>query len=175
MEKQTVQQRLKQIMSERNLRQVDIINMSKPYQEELGIKMPKSYLSNYINNYSSPDSLRLTLLSKTLGVTETWLMGYDVPKNQSEFEKLQKDLDEHKDKVHEIMSNDSILIGESVLSWIYGDYFDIDELPDDIVDEAFKLSKNDKEEIGKLLLYYLTLSSEKRENLIKYAYFLNKE
>lgn len=85
MQKETTQQRLKQIMSEENLRQVDIIKMSLPFQEELGIKMPKSYLSNYVNGYSSPDSWRLTLLAKTLGVSETWLMGYDVPKNGTSY------------------------------------------------------------------------------------------
>ena len=36
--------RLKQLMSERNLKQVDILRLSEPYQKELNIKMSKSTL-----------------------------------------------------------------------------------------------------------------------------------
>lgn len=75
---QTTSDRLKQLMKDRNLRQIDILNMSKPYQKELGIKMSKSHLSQYVNDKSSPDQHKLYLLSKTLDVGEAWLMGYDV-------------------------------------------------------------------------------------------------
>ncbi|WP_438838158.1 helix-turn-helix domain-containing protein [Streptococcus pluranimalium] len=71
-------QRLKQIMNERGLRQVDILNMSLPYQKSLGIKMGKSTLSQYISGKSTPDQNKLVLLAKTLNVSEAWLMGYDV-------------------------------------------------------------------------------------------------
>lgn len=78
--KQTTQQRLNQLMSERNLKQVDILNMSLPLQKETGIKMSKSHLSQYVNGKSSPDQYKLYLLAKTLNVSEAWLLGYDVPK-----------------------------------------------------------------------------------------------
>ena len=78
--KQTTQQRLNQLMSERNLKQVDILNMSLPLQKETGIKMSKSHLSQYVNCKSSPDQHKLYLLAKTLNVSEAWLLGYDVPK-----------------------------------------------------------------------------------------------
>lgn len=77
--KTTTSLRLKQILSERNLRQVDILNSSLPLQKELGIKMGKSALSQYVSGKSSPDQDKLVLLSKTLGVSEAWLMGYNVP------------------------------------------------------------------------------------------------
>lgn len=48
--------------------------------------MPKNYLSQYVNGKSTPDNLRLVLLSKVLGVSEAWLMGYDVPRNDEEEE-----------------------------------------------------------------------------------------
>ncbi|HAP6045677.1 TPA: helix-turn-helix domain-containing protein [Enterococcus faecium] len=67
-------------MSERNLKQVDILNMSLPLQKETGIKMSKSHLSQYVNGKSSPDQHKLYLLAKTLNVSEAWLLGYDVPK-----------------------------------------------------------------------------------------------
>lgn len=70
--------RLQQIMNERNLKQVDILRMSEPFQQKLGIKMGKSTLSQYVNGIQSPDQNRLFLLSKTLDVNEPWLMGFDV-------------------------------------------------------------------------------------------------
>ena len=71
-------ERLKQLMSDRNLKQVEILEKSLPYQKELGIKMGKSTLSQYVNGIQSPDQHRIYLLSKTLEVSEPWLMGYDV-------------------------------------------------------------------------------------------------
>ncbi|SUK09181.1 S24 family peptidase [Staphylococcus aureus] len=76
--KEKVSDRLKHIMKIRNLKQVDIINKSKPYQKQLGITLSKSTLSQYINDVQSPDQDRIYLLSKTLNVGEAWLMGYDV-------------------------------------------------------------------------------------------------
>lgn len=76
--------RLKQIMAERGLKQVDILNKSLPFQKSLDIKMGKSTLSQYVNGVQSPDQNRICLLSKTLNVNEAWLMGFDVPKNITE-------------------------------------------------------------------------------------------
>lgn len=76
--------RLKQIMAERGLKQVDILNKSLPFQKSLDIKMGKSTLSQYVNGVQSPDQNRIYLLSKTLNVNEAWLMGFDVPKNITE-------------------------------------------------------------------------------------------
>jgi phage repressor protein C with HTH and peptisase S24 domain len=69
-------------MSERNLKQVEILEKSLPYQKELGIKMGKSTLSQYVNGVQSPDQHRIYLLSKTLEVSEPWLMGYDVERKR---------------------------------------------------------------------------------------------
>lgn len=74
--------RLQEVMRERGLKQIDILNMSKPYQKELNISMSKSHLSQYVNGKSSPDQYKLYLLAKTLGVGEAWLMGYDVSKER---------------------------------------------------------------------------------------------
>lgn len=84
MSRETPQVRLKRIMSEKRLRQVDILRMSEPWQKKLGVTMSKNTLSQYVNGKSRPDSWRVTLLSETLNVSESWLLGYDVPqaKNQ---------------------------------------------------------------------------------------------
>ncbi|MFK4897350.1 S24 family peptidase [Lactococcus petauri] len=82
----TSQERLRQLMDEKGLKQVDILNLSKPWQNSLDIKMSKTHLSNYVNGKSTPDNFRLVLLSKVLGVSEAWLMGYDVPRTDEEEE-----------------------------------------------------------------------------------------
>lgn len=75
--------RLRQIMSTRNLKQVDILNLSLPYQTKFNIKLSKSTLSQYVNGIQSPDQNRIYLLAQTLGVSEAWLMGFDVPMVES--------------------------------------------------------------------------------------------
>ena len=77
--KNTTAARLQQVMGERKLKQVDVISLSKVHQKELGVKLGKSALSQYINGKSTPDQEKLVLLARTLGVSEAWLMGYDVP------------------------------------------------------------------------------------------------
>lgn len=74
--------RLKEIMNERNLRQVDILRLSIPHQKELNINLGKSTLSQYVTGKQSPDQDRYYLLGKTLDVSEAWLMGYDASKNR---------------------------------------------------------------------------------------------
>ena len=76
MRKFTTAQRLKQIMNEQNLRQIDILNKSISYQEKLGVKMTSSHLSNYINARVTPSAEILNLLAKTLNVPHGWLLGY---------------------------------------------------------------------------------------------------
>jgi len=78
MRKFTTGQRLKELMKTQCIRQVDILEKTIPYQKSLGIKISKSHLSNYVNDRSSPDNDKLRLLSSSLGVTEPWLMGYEV-------------------------------------------------------------------------------------------------
>lgn len=86
MRQYTTADRLKQIMSERNLKQVDIIEKSIPFQTKLGVKLGKSALSQYVNGIQSPDQHKLSLLAMTLDVSEAWLMGYDVQKDREQDE-----------------------------------------------------------------------------------------
>ena len=53
-------------MEEKNWKQVDIFNNSKPYQEKLGVKLGKSAISQYVNGVQAPDQRRLALLALTL-------------------------------------------------------------------------------------------------------------
>lgn len=69
--------RLKQIMSERNLKQVDILNLANPYCKKYNIKLNKSDLSQYVNGKVEPGQNKLYILALALNVNEAWLMGFD--------------------------------------------------------------------------------------------------
>lgn len=72
--------RLKKIMKERNLRQVDLLEMVKPFCNKYNVKINKSDLSQYISGKVKPGQEKLSMLGMALGITEAWLMGYDVEK-----------------------------------------------------------------------------------------------
>lgn len=71
--------RLKQIMAERNLKQVDILNLSLPLCAKWDVKMNKSDISQYVSGKVEPSQEKLVVLGYALNVTEAWLMGFDVP------------------------------------------------------------------------------------------------
>lgn len=79
MKKSNTSERLKLIMSKKNLRQVDILELTKPYSEKYGVRLEKNDLSQYVSGKYDPKQDKLSVLAKALNVSETWLMGYDVP------------------------------------------------------------------------------------------------
>ncbi|WP_314161217.1 S24 family peptidase [uncultured Gemella sp.] len=76
----TSTERINQIMKEKKLRQIDVLNLAKPFQQKYNIKFSKSHLSQYVNGKSNPDNKKIFLLSKVFGITEAWLLGYNVPR-----------------------------------------------------------------------------------------------
>lgn len=74
--------RLKQIMVERGLKQVDILEACKPYCVKYGVKLNKNDLSQYVSGKVIPKQDKLSILAMALKVNEVWLMGYDVPSEQ---------------------------------------------------------------------------------------------
>ena len=79
MKKYTTSERLKQIMNQRGLKQVDILNMALPYCEKYGVKLNRNDLSQYVNGKVEPGQQKLSILGLALNVSEAWLMGYEVP------------------------------------------------------------------------------------------------
>lgn len=73
-------ERLKELMKSLNLRQVDILEKTKPFCNEYNVKMNKSDISQYVSGLVEPGQEKLFILSKALNVSEAWLMGYDVPR-----------------------------------------------------------------------------------------------
>ena len=74
----TTAQRLREVMEKRNLRQVDVVDMAKPFCEKYGMKLNKNDLSQYLSGKVKPMQEKLTLLGMVLNVSEGWLMGFDV-------------------------------------------------------------------------------------------------
>ena len=76
-------QRLKQVMTARNMRQVDVLKAAEPFCNKYGVKLGKNDLSQYVSGKVEPRQDKLTILGLALGVSEAWLMGYDVSMERS--------------------------------------------------------------------------------------------
>ena len=83
MKSDTFSSRLQKAMQKTGLKQIDISNKT-------GID--KTLINKYINGSSEAKQDNLTRLSQVLGVSEPWLMGYDVP--------IEDDSQESKDYKH---------------------------------------------------------------------------
>lgn len=92
MKELTTADRLKQIMSERGLKQVDILEACKPYCERYGVQLKKNDLSQYVSGKVEPKQDKLSILGMALNVNEVWLMGCNVPAGRKELEKLEQQL-----------------------------------------------------------------------------------
>jgi len=79
----TTAQRLREVMDKRNLRQVDVLEMAKPFCERYGIKLNKNDISQYLSGKVQPKQDKLSLLGMTLNVSEGWLMGFDAPMDRA--------------------------------------------------------------------------------------------
>ncbi|MBO4284304.1 MAG: hypothetical protein J5958_06755 [Clostridia bacterium] len=77
--KSNTSSRLKEIMRMRGLRQSDILDLCKPYCDKYGEKLGSNALSQYVTGKFLPGQRKLHILGLALGVSETWLMGLDVP------------------------------------------------------------------------------------------------
>ena len=92
--KETTSDRLKKIMSERRLKQVDILNMSLPFCQRFNVKMNKSDISQYVSGKVEPSQEKLVVLGMALNVSEAWLMGFDVsPVRKDNQKEANEDID----------------------------------------------------------------------------------
>lgn len=89
--KETTSSRLKQLMKERNLRQVDIVRLCEPYCAQYNLRLSKSDLSQFISGKVTPSQWKISILSHGLDVSEAWLMGFDVPKGRERDEQRVRD------------------------------------------------------------------------------------
>ena len=92
--KETTSDRLKKIMNERRLKQVDILNMSLPFCQRFNVKMNKSDISQYVSGKVEPSQEKLVVLGMALNVSEAWLMGFDVsPVRKDNQKEANEDID----------------------------------------------------------------------------------
>ncbi len=79
MERVSTSERLNYIMNKNKLKQIDILNLSRPFCDKYNVKMNKSDISQYVSGKVEPSQEKLVVLGMALKVTESWLMGFDVP------------------------------------------------------------------------------------------------
>lgn len=114
MKKSNTQERLKLIMEEKNLRQVDLLNKCMPYCKKYNVRLGRNDISQYVSGKAEPTQIRLSILAEALNVTETWLMGYDVEREPTfQFSTLEKELITAYRNKPEIQSAVNTLLGIS--------------------------------------------------------------
>lgn len=79
MKQTSTKDRLKELMQNRGLKQVDIVNLAKPFCEKSGVKLGRNDISQYLSGKVEPGQHKLFVLAQALGVSLQWLMGYDAP------------------------------------------------------------------------------------------------
>lgn len=100
----TTAHRLAQIMSERGMRQADIIRAVEPFSKKYGVKLGKSILSQYLSGKTEPGQEKLTILGLALNVSEAWLMGFDVPRERTVSPNSKSLEEERIARIHELAS-----------------------------------------------------------------------
>lgn len=73
--KETFSKRMKEAMELRGIKQVELCEKT---------KIGKSAISQYLSGTYEPKQKGVYLIAKALGVSEAWLMGYDVPMERIE-------------------------------------------------------------------------------------------
>lgn len=74
--------RLQEIMKERGLRQIDLLEKCEPFAKRYGVKINKVAIHNYVIGKVLPKQDKLLILGMALNVNEAWLMGFDVPRER---------------------------------------------------------------------------------------------
>lgn len=114
-------------------------------------KIPKSSISQYMSGYTKPKQDRIYLIAKALDVSESWLMGYDVPMERIDYQAIEK----HKEEMFE-----------------YAKRWNIQYYEKELLKSFTQLSdSNKKKSIGytEKLLQIQNMESEQQEHLIPNA------
>ena len=74
------------------LREALDLNNMKPIELSKRTGIPKSMVSYYLSGKTEPKSDRVFEISKALGVSEAWLLGYDVPMARTTEQKKNDDI-----------------------------------------------------------------------------------
>lgn len=166
MKKDNTSKRLKEIMSMRHLRQIDILNLTKPFCDKYSVKMNKSDISQYVSGKNEPSQDKLVVLGMALNVNEAWLMGYDVPMERT-----------NKDTSEPLTEETGFMNFLNLISFIGYDATRITNDSYEIHNEKhqlhFNISKDDLYELHSNILNYACYVTDKFMN-DKYVSMLNK-
>lgn len=64
--RKTTSERLKEIMDLKGLKQVDILERTRPISKKLGVRLGKNDLSQYVSGKVEPGQDKLTILSRAI-------------------------------------------------------------------------------------------------------------
>lgn len=81
--------RLHEIMTEQNLKQADIIRSAEAFAKQYGETLSRSDISQYCSGKNEPSQDKIFLLAAALNVNESWLMGWDVPRERQKAQSAQ--------------------------------------------------------------------------------------
>ena len=77
--------RLRQLLDERGIKQVQLVEMCKPYfwttEDGDTIGINKGDISQYLSGRYGPDTFKASIIGQALGVNPLWVMGLPVPKH----------------------------------------------------------------------------------------------
>ncbi len=112
--KATTADRLAELMDEMNILQADIIRMAAPICAKYNMKLSRSDLSQYISGKTEPGQAKLTIIAEALGVSEAWLMGFDVQKHPSGISLAEPSSVNNSKTVYQTDQNNQQLVADSV-------------------------------------------------------------
>lgn len=84
MKESNTSQRLRYIINNWDIKQVDILKKCKPFCDKYGVRLAKNDLSQYVSGKVEPKQDKLSVLGLALDVSEAWLAGYNVPMKRSD-------------------------------------------------------------------------------------------
>lgn len=81
--KQESARRLRQVLEDRNLKQVELVEMCKPYfwstDDGEIVDVNKGDISQYLSGRYGPDTFKAAIIGQALGLNPLWVMGLPVP------------------------------------------------------------------------------------------------
>ena len=79
MKQETIAKRLRIALDKRGMKQSELAQRA---------NIGKSGISQYLSGYCEPKQLAIYHISRALGISEAWLMGYDVPMEKNAIEDI---------------------------------------------------------------------------------------
>lgn len=73
--------RLRELLTEKNYRPIDLVNKCQPLCKKYDVKIGRNDISQYLSGKVEPGQKKLSIIAQVLDVDEVYLMGYDVKRD----------------------------------------------------------------------------------------------